>query len=128
MRENLTDGSVNDIIDQVTQLEVATHKQQRIPILNITIVMTALASLMAISITKKAMNKGNNAMFIFLFLVIGISLLSLSVSAIMINTQASSGSTTSGGSSSGSGIGDTQMGICVVGAGGPCNGDKNLDR
>jgi hypothetical protein len=130
MGENVEAGSVYDIIDPITQLEVDSHKQQRIPILNIAIVMAALASLTTISITKKAMNKGNNnnnnAMF--LFLVIGISLLSLSISAVMINAQASSsGSTTYGGSSSGNETGVTQMGICVVGAGGPCNGDSNFD-
>jgi hypothetical protein len=123
MGENLTVGSVNGIIDQMAQAEVGSHKQQRIPI-----VMSALASLTAISITKKAINKNNNVMFMFLFLVIGIGLLSLSVSMIMTNAQSSSGSTTSGVNSSGNGTSVTQMGICVVGVVSPCNSDSNLDR
>jgi hypothetical protein len=65
----------------------------------------------------------------FIFLIIGISLLSFSVLTIMINAQTSSGSTTSGSSSGASGSKSntaTQMGICVVGAGGPCNGDSDF--
>jgi hypothetical protein len=78
---------------------------------------------MAISIMKRAMNKGNNnnAMIMFLLSVIGLSLLSLYVPTLMTNAQAPSGST----SASNSTINEThvtQMGICVVGAGGPCNG------
>jgi hypothetical protein len=115
--------------------------KQRIPSCNITIAMAALVSLMANSITKKEMNKANNnAIFILLFSVIGLSLLSLSVSIMMINAQASYGSTSGGISGSGTGDSgsegnngkdqkqkdntDTQMGICLVGAGGPCNGNS----
>jgi hypothetical protein len=63
----------------------------------------------------------NNAMFMFLLSVIGLSLLSLSVPTIMTNAQAPSGST-SGNNSTSDETHATQMGICVVGAGGPCNG------
>jgi hypothetical protein len=93
--------------------------------------MAALVSLMAISITKKAMNKdNNNTIFIYLLSlsVIGLSLFSLSVSMIITtNAQSSSDSTTYGGSSSGNRSDATQMGICIIGGGGPCNGDSNFD-
>jgi hypothetical protein len=83
---------------------------------------------MAISIIKRAMNKGNNnnAMFTFLLSVIGLSLLSLSVPTIMTNAQAPS-NTTSGSNSSSNETGVRQMGICVVGVVSTCNGDSNLD-
>jgi uncharacterized protein with PQ loop repeat len=105
-------------------METSTSmNKQRIYTHNIAVLMTALASLMAIPITKKRMNKDNNAMFMFLFLVVGISLFSLSLTTTMINAQASSGSTSDGSSgSSGPGI---HMGICVVGIRSPCNGDSN---
>jgi hypothetical protein len=79
---------------------------------------------------------------VFLFLILGISFLSLSVpTTIMINAQLSSDSISGGTTSSstereGNNTKDTkvkdntdkqQMGICVVGAGGPCNGDSNFD-
>jgi hypothetical protein len=74
---------------------------------------------------------GNHkSMCMFLFLVIGIGLLSsLLVPTIMTNAQAysSASSTSSGGNSTSSGSGVREMGICVVGAGGPCNGDSNWD-
>jgi hypothetical protein len=89
---------------------------------------------------SKRMNKNNNSMFVFLFLILGISFLSLSVSTtIMINAQSSPDSTSGriGSSSKREGNNaidpkakentDKQMGICVVGAGGPCNGDSNFD-
>ena len=67
----------------------------------------------------------------FLFVIIGITLLSSSTT-ILINAQAYS--STSAGSitnvSNNNTIGTTgakQMGICVVGAGGPCNADSNWD-
>jgi hypothetical protein len=41
----------------------------------------------------------------------------------MINAQAYS----SDANSTGGTAGVTQMGICLVGAGGPCNGDRNWD-
>ena len=62
----------------------------------------------------------------FLFSVIGLSLLSLSMSATMTNAQTSSNFTL-GTNSTGNETGVKQMGICVVGAGGPCNGDSNFD-
>jgi hypothetical protein len=103
---------------------------------------------------SKRMNK-NNIIFMFLFLIIGIIIvLSIPISTIMTNAQSSSGSTSGGSSSGGSNSGgskregndgkfkddsnnskdqeqkdntDKQMGICFVGAGGPCNGDSNWD-
>ena len=74
----------------------------------------------------------------FLFFLLAISLLSLSVSTIIIRAQASFGSPSDGtGRSEKEGNNgkdpkqkdntDKQMGICVVGAGGPCNGDSNFD-
>jgi hypothetical protein len=114
--------------------------KQRIPSCNITIAMAALVSLMANSVTKKEMNKNNNAIFILLFSVIGLSPLSLPASIMMINAQASPGSISGGISGSGTGNSGsegnngkdqkqkdntgTQMGICLVGAGGPCNGNS----
>src|ERR687885_1660367 len=78
---------------------------------------------------------------VFLFLILGISFLSLSLhTTIMINAQQSSDSISGGTTSSRTereenntkdpkvkDITDKQMGICVVGAGGPCNGDSNFD-
>jgi hypothetical protein len=63
---------------------------------------------------------------VFLFSVILLSLLSLSLSEIMINVQAYSGST-SGNNGSGNETRVTQMGICVVGVGGPCNDGSDFD-
>jgi hypothetical protein len=69
------------------------------------------------------MNKNNDTLFVFFFLILGISFLSLSLpTTIMINAQPSSDSISGGTSSS-----TQQMGICVVGAAGPCNGDSNFD-
>ena len=90
---------------------------------------------------NKTMNKNNDTLFIFFFLILGISFLSLSLpTTIMINAQPSSDSISGGTSSStqreennakDSKIKDNtdkqQMGICVVGAAGPCNGDSNFD-
>jgi hypothetical protein len=67
----------------------------------------------------------------FLFLIIGITLLSSSTT-IKINAQAysstaaSSITNISNNNTSGT-TGAKQMGICVVGAGGPCNADSNWD-
>jgi hypothetical protein len=73
----------------------------------------------------------NIIIFMFLFLIIGITLISSSIT-IKINAQAYS--STAAGSinniSNNNTIGTTgakQMGICVVGAGGPCNADSNWD-
>jgi len=77
---------------------------------------------MAISVTKEAMNRGsNNVMLVLLFLVIGLSLLSLSVPTIMTNAQVPSNTTFGSSNSTGNETRATQMGICKVGAGGPCN-------
>jgi hypothetical protein len=55
-----------------------------------------------------------------------LGILSLFVSVIPISAQAlSSGSTSSNSTISESHV--TQMGICVVGAGGPCDADSNWD-
>ena len=60
----------------------------------------------------------------FLFPIIAMSLLSISVPTMAIqNAQAySSGSLSAANNNSSSTNGVTQMGICEVGAGGPCNG------
>jgi hypothetical protein len=90
---------------------------------------------------NKTVNK-NMILSVFLFLILGISFLSLSVpTTIMINAQLSSDSISGGTTSSSTereenNTKDTkvkdntdkqQMGICVVGTGGPCNGDSNFD-
>ena len=55
--------------------------------------------------------KNNSTML--LFLILGVGSLSLPISTIMIiNAQA---------------ITEQRMGVCAVGAGGPCNGDHNFD-
>ena len=61
----------------------------------------------------------------FLFSVIVLSLLSLSISVLTVNAQPyapSSGSISDAANSTSITSGFTQMGICEVGAGGPCNG------
>ena len=69
-------------------------------------------------------------MIIFLFSVIALSLVSLSVLATMINAQTTPSNTTSGTNSTTTGneTGVKQMGICVVGAKSPCNGDSNSPK
>jgi hypothetical protein len=69
----------------------------------------------------------NNAMSMFLFSVIGLSLLSSVISATLANAQPSSSDSTSGTDSTSNKNGVKEMGICVVGAGGPCNGNSNWD-
>ncbi|MFL6403187.1 MAG: hypothetical protein ACJ71M_06910 [Nitrososphaeraceae archaeon] len=124
MEENLSGRSVCHIIDLITQ----SQKQQRISTFNKAAAVGVLSSSTLISTTKNPMNKGNNnAMFVFLFSVIGLSLLSLSASATMANAQAPS-NTTSGTNSTSNETGVKQMGICQVGAGGPCNGDSNSTK
>jgi hypothetical protein len=79
---------------------------------------------------KKPLNtyNRNNAMAMFLFSVIGLGILSLSVVlATMANAQTSSSRSTSGTDSTGNKNGVKEMGICVAGQGGPCNGDSNWD-
>ena len=65
-----------------------------------------------------------NTRLIFLFTMIAMVLLSISVSTMAVqNAQAySSGSLSAANNNSSSTNGVTQMGICEVGAGGPCNG------
>jgi hypothetical protein len=75
------------------------------------------------------MKRANITRVVFTFLVsaISVSLFSSSVSAIIVNAQAySAGFTPS--SNTGSDTHVAQMGICVVGAGGPCNGDSNMAK
>ena len=89
---------------------------------------------------NKTVKKNNDTLRIFI-LILAISFLSLSVHTIMINAQQSSDSISGGTTSSSTereenNTKDTkvkdntdkqQMGICVVGTGGPCNGDSNFD-
>jgi hypothetical protein len=126
MGESLSVGSVCNTTYHITQLEVASQKQQRISTFNIAVGISALASLTAVSTTKKPMNKcntNNSAMFVFLLslMALGLFSLSLSVSAIMVNARASSSSSDNNRADSGT---DKQMGICVIGVKSPCNGDR----
>jgi anionic cell wall polymer biosynthesis LytR-Cps2A-Psr (LCP) family protein len=82
---------------------------------------------------SKRINK-NNIIFMFLFLVIAIIIvLSIPMSTIVTNAQSSSGSTAGGSNSNNSkdqeqkDNTDKQIGMCLVGVGGPCNGDSNWD-
>jgi hypothetical protein len=132
MGENLSVGSVYNVIDRITPLEVDSHNQQSIPIFNKSTAVAALASSTLISTLKRLLNEGNNnnnnnALLMFLFSVIGLSLLSLSMSATMANAQTPSDST-AGSNSNSNEIDVKQMGICQVGAGGPCNGDSNSPK
>jgi hypothetical protein len=67
----------------------------------------------------------HNSMFMFLFLVIGIDLLSSSLLVPTIEITNAQAYSSSGNGTSGTGV--REMGICVVGTGGPCNGDSNWD-
>jgi hypothetical protein len=114
-----------------TKLEISSQIQQKIPIFNTAIGVAALSSLTDIFTRKKPMKRANITRIAFTFLVsaISVSLISLSVSAIIVNVQAySAGSTPSSSSSTGSDTHVAEMGICVVGAGGPCNGDSNMAK
>ena len=90
---------------------------------------------------NKTVKKNNDTLRIFI-LILAISFLPLSVhTTIMINAQQSSDSISGGTTSSSTEIEENntkdpkvkdntdkqQMGICVVGTGGPCNGDSNFD-
>ena len=69
----------------------------------------------------------NNSMFLVLVIAIGLltaTMLPVPTIMMMINAQASS----SGDNNIGDSGPDKQMGICVVGAKSPCNGDSNLPR
>jgi hypothetical protein len=84
-----------------------------------------MTALMTITIAKRAMNK-NKSTYGFLILIIGVGVLSsLSVlllppSITMANGQVSSDHREGSGT-------DKQMGICVIGASSPCNGDTLYD-
>lgn len=76
------------------------------------------------------MNRANITRVAFTFLVsaISVGLFSLSVSAIIVIVQAYSAGSMPVSSSTGSDTHVAEMGICVVGAGGPCNGDSNMAK
>jgi hypothetical protein len=65
--------------------------------------------------------------FVLLLSAIALSLVSLSVSTILANAQPSPSNSSSGTNSTGNetNVKQMKMGICQVGAGGPCNGDTN---
>jgi hypothetical protein len=76
---------------------------------------------------EKSVNKSNNnVLLVFLFSIIGLGIISLTISATMANAQTSSNSM-SGGNRASKETNVKQMGICLVGEGGPCNGDSNWD-
>jgi hypothetical protein len=98
MRKNLTAGC-----DHITKSEVVIHHKK--------------------------------SMFVFLFsvialsLVLSLSLISLSLSTFAVNAQPySSGSVSSSNNITSSESHVIQMGICVVGAKSPCNGDSNSPK
>jgi hypothetical protein len=113
-----------------TKLEIPNKIQQKISTFNTAIGVAALSSLTDISARTKPMKRANITRVVFTFLVsaISMSLISLSVSAIIVNVQAYSASSTPSSSSTGSDTHVAEMGICVVGAGGPCNGDSNMAK
>jgi hypothetical protein len=77
---------------------------------------------MTISFTIKKINEANNnKILVCLFFIIGLCAFSLYLSTIMVNAQPSSDSPFSSNSTTNESR-VTHMGICVVGAGGPCNG------
>jgi len=114
------------------KLEIPSQIQQKIPTFYTAIGIGAWSSLTDISARKKPIKGANITRIVFTFLVsaISVSLISLSVSAIIVNVQAySSGFIPVNNSNSTSNINQsTQMGICVVGAGGPCNGESNMAK
>lgn len=75
---------------------------------------------------EKSLNKCNNVLLVLLFSIIGVGIISLIISATMANAQTSSNSM-SGGNRASKETNAKQMGICLVGEGGPCNGDSNWD-
>jgi hypothetical protein len=123
MEEDLASGLPYDTT------EVDGHKHQSISTFNKAIAVTVLYSSTLVSTIEKPLNtcNSNDAMAMFLFSVIGLSLLSLSVRDTMVNAQTSSSSPTSGTDSTSNKNGVKEMGICVVGQGGPCNSDSNWD-
>jgi hypothetical protein len=75
---------------------------------------------------EKSLNKNNNVLLVFLFSIIGLGVISLTISATMANAQTSSNSMADANRASKE-TNVKQMGICLVGEGGPCNGDSNWD-
>jgi hypothetical protein len=61
----------------------------------------------------------------FLLSAIALSVLSSIVSAMLANAQPSPSNSSAGTNSTSNETNVKQMGICQVGAGGPCNGDSN---
>jgi hypothetical protein len=70
-------------------------------------------------------NHHNKSMFVFFISAIALGLVSLSLLATIANAQTPSNSTSGAKSTTSNESGVKQMGICVVGAGGPCNGDTS---
>jgi hypothetical protein len=64
----------------------------------------------------------------FICLVIGIGSLSLLLVSTLIMTTTAQAYSSGGSDNTNSGTGIKEMGICVVGAGGPCNGDSKLAK
>ena len=75
---------------------------------------------------SEIVNNHKNSIFVFLLSLIAVSLLSLSVLATMASAQTPSTSGANSTTSNETGV--KQMGICVVGAGGPCNGDSKMAK
>jgi hypothetical protein len=113
------------------KLEIPSQIQQKVPTFYTAIGIGAWSSLTDISARKKPIKGANITRIMFTFLVsaISVSLISLSVSAIIVNVHAYSSGFIPVSNNSTSNINQsTQMGICVVGAGGPCNGDSNMAK
>ena len=72
-------------------------------------------------------NHHNKSMLVFLFSMIALGLVSLSLLATIANAQTPK-STSGADSTSSNEDGVKEMGICVIGAGGPCNGDTNSPK
>lgn len=83
--------------------------------------MKRLNCLLLVKPCGRSVNKSNNNALLFLLSIIGLGIIPLTISATMANAQTSSSNSTPSGNSV------KQMGICLVGTGGPCNGDSNWD-
>ena len=64
-------------------------------------------------------------LFVCLISAIALSVVSLTISAMQANAQPSPSNSSSDTNSTGNETNVKQMGICVVGAKSPCNGDSN---
>jgi hypothetical protein len=116
---------------RAAKLEIPSQIHQKLARFYTAIGVAALSSLTDISARKKPIKRANITRVVFTFLVsaISVSLISLSVSAIIVNVQAySSGIVPVSNNSTSSINQSTTMGICVVGAGGPCNGESNMAK